>query len=129
MLTKRKHLGTAVYDGFIYAVGGRDTTTELNTVERYNADRDEWQPVVAMSNRRSGVGVAVVGNKLYAVGGFDGQAYLKSVEVFDKDTNRWKMHSQMSYRRLGGGVGVVKMTDVPEESLDTLTDVISKRRE
>ena len=36
MSTARKHLGCAVYQDFIYAVGGRDDTTELNSVERYS---------------------------------------------------------------------------------------------
>ncbi len=34
MNCRRKHLGTAVLDNLIYAVGGRDENTELNTVER-----------------------------------------------------------------------------------------------
>ena len=35
MQTRRKHLGVAVLDETIYAVGGRDEHSELNTVERY----------------------------------------------------------------------------------------------
>ena len=35
MLTRRKHLGVAVLDNIIFAVGGRDEQSELNTVERY----------------------------------------------------------------------------------------------
>ena len=34
MLTRRKHLGVAVVDDFIFSVGGRDEHSELNTVER-----------------------------------------------------------------------------------------------
>ena len=34
MQSKRKHLGVAVLDGMIYAVGGRDESTELSSVER-----------------------------------------------------------------------------------------------
>lgn len=36
MGTRRKHLGCAVYNNMIYAVGGRDDTTELSSAERYN---------------------------------------------------------------------------------------------
>ena len=36
MSTARKHLGCAVYQDYIYAVGGRDDSTELNSVERYS---------------------------------------------------------------------------------------------
>ena len=56
MGTRRKHLGVAVYNNMIYAVGGRDDTTELSSAERYNPHSNTWQPVVAMTSRRSGVG-------------------------------------------------------------------------
>lgn len=38
MSTRRKHLGCAVFDGQIYAVGGRDDCTELSSAERYVMD-------------------------------------------------------------------------------------------
>ena len=55
MNTRRKHLGCAVYNGYIYAVGGRDDATELSTAERFNPKTNQWTPVVAMNSRRSGV--------------------------------------------------------------------------
>ena len=55
MGTRRKHLGVAVYNNMIYAVGGRDDATELSSAERYNPTMNQWQPVVAMTCRRSGV--------------------------------------------------------------------------
>lgn len=55
MGTRRKHLGVAVYNNMIYAVGGRDDTTELSSAERYNPQTNTWQAVVAMTSRRSGV--------------------------------------------------------------------------
>ena len=64
MSTARKHLGCAVYNDYIYAVGGRDDCTELNSVERYCDKDDRWTPVVAMQMKRSGVGLAVVGGQL-----------------------------------------------------------------
>ncbi len=54
----------------IYAVGGRDDTTELSSAERFNPQANQWQPIVAMTSRRSGVGLAVVNGLLYAVGGY-----------------------------------------------------------
>ena len=55
MSTRRKHLGCAVYNNWIYAVGGRDDATELSSAERYNPNTNTWSPIVAMSSRRSGV--------------------------------------------------------------------------
>lgn len=55
---RRKHLGCAVYQDMIYAVGGRDDTTELSSAERYNPRSNQWSPVVAMTSH------AVVGKCL-----------------------------------------------------------------
>nr|CAG4649282.1 EOG090X04Z9 [Scapholeberis mucronata]SVE93581.1 EOG090X04Z9 [Scapholeberis mucronata] len=103
MSTRRKHLGCAVYNNWIYAVGGRDDATELSSAERYNPHTNSWSPIVAMSSRRSGVGLAVVNGQLYAVGGFDGSTYLKTIEVYDPEQNQWRLCGTMNYRRLGGG--------------------------
>jgi hypothetical protein len=54
----RKHLGCAVFKNYIYAVGGRDDISELNSAERYNPSTNQWQPVVSMKSKRSGVGLA-----------------------------------------------------------------------
>ncbi len=54
----RKHLGCAVYKNYIYAVGGRDDISELNSAERYNPSTNQGQPVVPMKSKRSGVGLA-----------------------------------------------------------------------
>lgn len=35
MHSKRKHLGVTILDNMIYAVGGRDEHSELNSVEKY----------------------------------------------------------------------------------------------
>lgn len=35
--------------------GGRDDATELSSAERFNPQTNTWQPVVAMTSRRSGV--------------------------------------------------------------------------
>ena len=89
MWTRRKHLGCSVYNNMIYAVGGRDDSTELSTAERYNPQTNQWQPLVAMTSRRSGVGLAVVNGLLYAVGGklfwdFLAQLMKHCVEVIEK---------------------------------------------
>lgn len=55
MSARRKHLGTAVYNGFLYAVGGRAESCELNSAEKYDPVKNEWIPVNSMMSRRSGV--------------------------------------------------------------------------
>lgn len=67
MGTRRKHLGCAIYNNMIYAVGGRDDTTELSSAERYNPQTNQWQPIVAMTSRRSGVCVLLCFKERYIV--------------------------------------------------------------
>ncbi|XP_026689130.1 kelch-like protein diablo [Diaphorina citri] len=55
MSTRRKHLGCAVFNNVIYAVGGRDDSMELSSAEKYNPHTNTWLPIVAMTSRRSGV--------------------------------------------------------------------------
>lgn len=57
MSTRRKHLGCAVFNNYIYAVGGRDDCMELSSAERYNPHTNTWSPIVAMTSRRSGVSI------------------------------------------------------------------------
>lgn len=60
MSTRRKHLGCAVFNNLIYAVGGRDDCMELSSAERYNPHSNTWSPIVAMTSRRSGVCVIYI---------------------------------------------------------------------
>jgi len=83
MSTHRHGLGVAVLEGPMYAVGGHDGWSYLNTVERWDPQARQWNFVATMSTPRSTVGVAVLSGKLYAVGGRDGSSCLKSVECFD----------------------------------------------
>jgi kelch-like protein 20 len=123
MLTRRKHLGCAVYKNYIYCVGGRDDQSELSSVERYDPKTNNWQPVVSMKSRRSGVGLAVVNGQLMAIGGFDGSTYLKTIEIYDPETNIWKLNGSMIYRRLGGGVAVMKLPRDSPILKSTLTNI------
>lgn len=60
--------GVAALDGYVYAVGGYDSTSQLPTVERYCLMTDKWEFVSPMKSPRSALSVAVLGGKLYALG-------------------------------------------------------------
>uniref|UniRef100_G1LET7 BTB domain-containing protein n=1 Tax=Ailuropoda melanoleuca TaxID=9646 RepID=G1LET7_AILME len=97
-------LGVTVLEGPIYAVGGHDGWSYLNTVERWDPQSQQWTFVASMSIARSTVGVAALNGKLYSVGGRDGSSCLSSMEYYDPHTNKWNMCAPMCKRR--GGVGV-----------------------
>ncbi|XP_054127649.1 kelch-like protein 1 isoform X2 [Melozone crissalis] len=96
--------GVTVLEGPIYAVGGHDGWSYLNTVERWDPQSQQWTFVASMSIARSTVGVAALNGKLYSVGGRDGSSCLSSMEYYDPHTNKWNMCAPMCKRR--GGVGV-----------------------
>ena len=60
--------GVASLDGYVYAVGGYDSSSQLRTVERYSVTTDTWDFVSPMRSPRSALSVAVLAGKLYALG-------------------------------------------------------------
>lgn len=61
-------MGVGILDGLLYAVGGYNGQTTVNTVERYNPRTEEWSMVSEMTTARSMLGVGSLNGHLYAVG-------------------------------------------------------------
>ena len=59
-------------DGKLYAVGGFDRGTRLDSVD-YDPSTNTWEAVAAMSTKGSGMGAVALDGKLYAVGGYVGR--------------------------------------------------------
>ena len=57
--------------GRLYAVGGRDGTSCLATVECYSPHTDSWRTCAPLGRCRAGAGVAACRDFIYAVGGHD----------------------------------------------------------
>ena len=74
MRTARRSLGVAVYEGYLYAVGGYSGSSYLSSVERYYGT--SWTTVGSMGTARASFGVAVYEGYLYAVGGYSGSSEL-----------------------------------------------------
>lgn len=68
MVEHRSSVGVGVLDGLLYAVGGYNGQTTVNTVERFNPRTEEWTMVSEMTTARSMLGVASLNGHLYAVG-------------------------------------------------------------
>lgn len=67
----------------LYAVGGRDGSSCLKTVECFDPHTNKWLHCSPMSKRRGGVGVATCNGFLYAVGGHEAPASNPSCCRFD----------------------------------------------
>lgn len=77
--------------------GGFDHSAPLNSVERYDPQKNEWIVVNPMTTCRGGVGAAVLAGKLYAIGGHDGTNYLSSAECYCPYTNRYEIKHSSVY--------------------------------
>lgn len=83
MQNQRGSAGVAVLNGKLYAVGGRDGTSCLRTVESYDPHTNKWSVCTPMSRRRGGVGVAVANGFLYVFGGQDAPSNNPAASRFD----------------------------------------------
>lgn len=54
MSTSRSTVGVAVLDGKLYAVGGRDGCSCLNSAEVYDPHTNKWTMISSMIHRRGG---------------------------------------------------------------------------
>ncbi|XP_009892731.1 PREDICTED: kelch-like protein 10 [Charadrius vociferus] len=91
--------GTAYFNGFVYVVGGFDSTDYFSSVKRFDPLTKTWQQVAPMHSRRCYVSVAVLNNLLYAMGGFDGHTRLSTAERYEPETNQWALIAPMHERR------------------------------
>lgn len=95
----------------MYACGGYDGSTFLQTVEMFDPVTAKWQFVAPMNAQRSRVALTANMGKLWAVGGYDGMSNLITVEVYDPTTNTWSYVTSMSAHEGGVGVGILPFTD------------------
>ncbi|XP_001943576.1 ring canal kelch homolog isoform X2 [Acyrthosiphon pisum] len=107
MLVDRGSFGVGVIDDRIYAVGGDNDLTELNTAEVFDVSVKEWQLISSMCTERMGPGVGVIDNLLYAVGGYNNGCALKTVECYDPSLDKWTPVAQMSTSRRHHGIGIL----------------------
>ena len=61
MGTRRSCVGVGILDGLLYAIGGYDGGSCVDTAERYDPLTNQWSSIAAMNIRRRYAKVAVVG--------------------------------------------------------------------
>lgn len=59
-LSSRSTHDLVAMDGWLYAVGGNDGSSSLNSIEKYNPRSNKWVAASCMFTRRSSVGVAIL---------------------------------------------------------------------
>lgn len=82
MKCSRSGAGVANLGQYIYVIGGYDGKSQLNSVERYDTERDIWENVSSVTIARSALSVTILDGKLYAMGKYDSIKFCRKNEVF-----------------------------------------------
>ena len=106
LVERRSGAGAASLNNYVYAIGGYNGDTQLNSVERYNPSLDTWTVTSPLVHRRSALSATVYCNKLYVIGGYDGEGFLNTMEEYVAEEDRWKLVSTMNLGRSGAGIAV-----------------------
>ena len=144
MPTARGELGVAVANGKIYAIGGTNGNSTLNTNEEYDPITNHWSTKASMPTARSGFAIVVYQNKIYCIGGEVSNSFTANTEVYDPATDTWETKSSMPTPRADLSANLVndkiyliggkkyssttpyyRQTDV-NEAYDPVTDTWSK---
>ncbi len=90
--TPRAGAASVVWQNKIYVFGGKSLNNKiLNTVERYDPARGEWDETVVpeFSEERYNASAILFDNKIFLIGGRGEEDVLSKVEVYDPAQNLW----------------------------------------
>ncbi|XP_030000194.1 kelch-like protein 22 isoform X2 [Sphaeramia orbicularis] len=96
-----------VVGGHIYAIGGRDYSNELDSVERYNPHTNMWEYVAPLKREVYAHAGAIVDGKIYTTCGRRGSAYLRETYCFDPAANHWTACAEGPVERAWHGMASV----------------------
>lgn len=112
MPTARDHLSSAVVDGKIYAIAGRQPEEsplfrDLNVNEMYDPTYDSWLLLEPLPSRRSGLGADVVNGNIYVIGGESIDRTFNHNEKYDPKTDSWEIQRPIPTARHGLAIAAV----------------------
>ncbi|XP_072538510.1 kelch-like protein 22 [Salminus brasiliensis] len=96
-----------VVGDYIYAIGGRDYSNELDCVERYDPRTNIWEYVAPLKREVYAHAGAVVDGKIYIACGRRGMAYLKETYCYDPQDNWWSVCSEGPVERAWHGMAAL----------------------
>lgn len=144
MPTARMGLVAAVFNGKIYAMGGRTdgySISAVGTVEEFDPGTNLWTTRNPMTTPRYFAAAAVVGGEIYVAGGEFETSVLSNVEAYNPLTNQWRNRTAMPTARgqlamgesggrlyaVGGYAGLISQWVATVEEYNPLTDTWAAR--
>ncbi|KAJ1150401.1 hypothetical protein NDU88_003194 [Pleurodeles waltl] len=99
MNQRRTHFSLNVFNGLLFAVGGRNTEGCLLSVECYVPSTNQWQMKAPLEVARCCHASASVDGKILVTGGYINNAYSRSTCMYDPSTDSWQDKSSLSTPR------------------------------
>ncbi|XP_064167375.1 kelch-like protein 9 [Anguilla rostrata] len=96
---KRTFFHLSALKGKLYAVGGRNSSGEIDTVECYSLSKNEWTFVAPMKEPHYGHAGTVHGELMYVSGGITRDTFQKELSCYDPDTDSWSRRADMTTLR------------------------------
>jgi len=100
---QRCHMGVAVVDGKIHAIGGRKDSYDFNTSLHsvYDPASDAWSFRAPLPTPRSGLCCGYVSGKIVVMGGEAPGVVYEANEGYSPETDRWEVLAPMPVPRHG----------------------------
>ncbi|KAJ3591830.1 hypothetical protein NHX12_006962 [Muraenolepis orangiensis] len=92
---KRTFFHLSALKGRLYAVGGRNSSGEIDTVECYNLKRNDWTFVSHMPEPHYGHAGSVHGDLMYVSGGITRDTFQKQLWSYDPSADAWTRRADM----------------------------------
>lgn len=89
MRENRGRFKIAVVDEKVYAIGGSNGTTELDSAEMLDLSQNKWVKMPKLPLARSNMGVCALDDLIYCIGGWNGQVGIKQCDVFNPKDLQW----------------------------------------
>lgn len=83
-------------------------TTELDTVERLDANGKKWIKCCKLPLARSNAGACTLNDQIYCIGGWNGQTGIKQCDVYKPNDDKWTSISPLNTGRYQAGVTAFK---------------------
>jgi N-acetylneuraminic acid mutarotase len=107
--TPREHLGVASLAGTVYAVAGRTSGLDTNTLhfESWRPGEARWQRLQPVPDPRGGTGAAAVSGHIVSVGGEEPGGTIAEVFAYSATSRRWVRLDDLPTPRHGVGVAAL----------------------